>query len=515
MVPRRRAALRAPLLALLLVPAGCGPDAGPPGDGAADRAVAEARVDAVAGGLLRAVRLRGEPSTFSVEERMEHYAVPGVSVAVLDGGEVAWARGWGTADRETGAPVTPETLFQAASISKPVAALAALALVEEGRMELDGPVNAHLASWRLPDNDFTADSAVTLRGLLTHSAGTTVWGFPGYRKDEPFAEGRALATNAEVLDGRGNTDAVRVFKVPGTSWRYSGGGYTVMEQMVEDVEGEPFATVLRRRVLDPAGMTRSTYAQPLPRDRWPEASRGHRGDGSEVEGEWHSYPEQAAAGLWTTPTDLLRLSAHLLSILDGSVEDGVVSKRMLEEALSPHHAGEDRYQGWGLGFSLDGAADSATFGHGGANEGFRAQWTVYPTRGQGVAVMTNGDRGTLLAAEVAQAVAAEYGWPGPVPEERTRARPSAAALAELEGTYRLEGRPEVELTIRAADGALEVDVAGGPTSPLLADAAEDGLFFDPDDGTELRFVRDAAGTVVAAENGSGDRFARAEDPTPR
>jgi CubicO group peptidase (beta-lactamase class C family) len=439
---------------------------------------------------------------------MVRYRVPAVSVAVMDGGRVAWARAWGTADVATGAPASPGTLFQAASISKPVAALAALSLVQEGLLELDGPVDAHLTGWRIPENDFTADSAVTLRGLLTHSAGTTVWGFPGYRKDRPFAEGQVLASNAQVLEGEGNTDPVRVFRVPGTGWQYSGGGYTVMEQMVEDVTGRPFHEVARERVLVPAAMERSTFVQPLPEARWYEAARGHRGDGREVEGEWHTYPEQAAAGLWTTPTELLRLSEHLLGILDGSVEDGILSREMLEAALTPHRGGEERYRRWGLGFGLDGEGEAATFGHGGSNEGFKAQWTVYRNRGQGIAVMTNGDQGSALAREVMRAAAAVYGWPGLEPEERRRAERSAASLRELEGTYRLVDGPGLTVTVRAVEGALEVDVPDRGTSTIHPDADTPGEFFDPEDASVLRFVRDDDGAVVAAEDDSGNRFER-------
>jgi CubicO group peptidase (beta-lactamase class C family) len=367
--------------------------------------------DDLAAGLLAPPRPDGEaPARYTLAERMAVYHVPGVSVAVMEGGEIAWARGWGVADTKTGAPVTPATLFQAASISKPVAALAAMALVEEERLELDGPVNAHLRAWKVPDNGFTADSAVTLRGILSHTAGLTVWGFPGYRKDLPFQGERALATPAEVLDGLGNTDPVRVYRVPSTGWQYSGGGYTVMEQMLEDVTGRPFDAVLRERVLEPAGMTRSTFTQPLPAHLWSEAARGHRGDGSEVEGEWHNYPERAAAGLWTTPTDLLRLSVHLREILQGRLHGGIVSAETLQAMMIPHRGGEEGFGSHGLGFAMGGEGDAVTFGHGGANAGFRAQWVVHGARGQGAVVMTNGDQGGALAGEILRGLAALYGW---------------------------------------------------------------------------------------------------------
>lgn len=495
---------RSPLPLLVLVAAACAPAEAPdPGP----------TPEEIAAGLQPAVQIEGEaPLAYALAERMAHYDVPGVSVAVMDGGRVAWARAWGVADKETGAEVTPATLFQAASISKPVAALAALSLVEEGVLALDAPVNDFLTGWKVPDNGFTADSAVTLRGLLTHSAGTTVWGFPGYRKDQPFSEERTVAANVQVLEGEGNTPAVRVYKVPGTSWQYSGGGYTVMEQLVEDVTGLPIDEAVRLRVLGPAGMARSTYQQPLPEARWPEAARGHRGDGTEVEGEWHTYPEQAAAGLWTTPSDLLALSAHLLRVLSGEETGGVVSREMLEAMLSPNHAGDSAFSNWGLGFALQGEGETARFGHGGSNEGFRAQWTVFRNRGQGAVVMTNGDRGGALAAEILRSVAAAYGWPGDAFAPRVRARKvlDGAALAAFDGSFALEARPEMAITVRAGDGHLVVTVPGQGDFVLHAAAEAEDEFFDPEDASVIRFVRDADGRVVAATNTAGARFVRKE-----
>lgn len=468
--------------------------------------------DQVASALAPAVQIEGEPTLWDVGERLRHHNVPGVSVAVLDDGELLWARGWGVKDVETDEPVTPETLFQAASMSKPVAALVALTLVEEGRLDLDASVNRFLTRWRLPDNEFTADSAVTLRHLMTHSGGTTVWGFPGYRKDEPFGPDQAAASNAQVLDGLGNTEAVRVFKVPGTSMRYSGGGYTIMEQMVEDATGSPFHEAARDRILGPAGLERSTYEQPLPEDRWTEAARGYRGDGSEVDGEWHTYPEQAAAGLWTTPTELAELSIQLLQILEGD-STGVLSPTMMEAVVSPHHPGDPAFQNWGLGFGLDGAGDSVRFGHGGANEGFRSQWLVYRDSGDGAVIMTNGDRGSALVGELLRALATTYGWRDFQPEVLTVADLDAPALEAYAGEYEVEGQtlPDGEpvvVTMRAGDGFLEVDVPGEPPVALHPDAAGTDLFVDTADGTRIQFVRDPEGAVHAAQQLGGPLLTR-------
>jgi CubicO group peptidase (beta-lactamase class C family) len=453
----------------------------------------------MASGLVPAVQLEGEPPTaWGLEERMEHYAVPGVSVAVLDGGRVVWARGYGTADGETGTPVSPGTLFQAASISKPVAAITALALVEAGEAELDAPVNEGLTSWTLPENEFTADSAVTLRHLLTHSAGTTVWGFPGYRKDRPWREGQPVPTNVQVLDGEGNTDSVRVYKVPGTSWQYSGGGYTVAEQMVEDVTGRPFADVARERVLEPAGMTRSTYAAPLPEARFDEVARGHQGDGAEVEGEWHTYPEQAAAGLWTTPSELLTLSAHLLGILDGSVADGVLRRETVEAMLAPHRGGAEGYNDWGLGFGLSGEDEPRTFSHGGSNAGFKSTWSTYRDRGQGIAVMTNGDRGSALAGEMVRAVGAVLGWEDRAPVLRSRITMDSIARDGISGEYEVPAADGLVVTLEATRDEVTIRIPGQGVETWYA-ASPDTLFSL--DGAVLALTRDAEGRVTGGSLG--------------
>ena len=258
-------------------------------------------------------------------------------------------------------------------------------------------------------------------------------------------------------------------------------------------------------------MTRSTYEQPLPEARWGEAARGHRGDGSEVEGEWHTYPEQAAAGLWTTPTELLTLSVHLLEIQGGAITGGVLSREMLQAMLTPNHQGDEAFSNWGLGFGLSGEGEGERFGHGGSNEGFKAQWTVLRNAGQGIAVMTNGDRGSALAAEIIRSASAAFEWPTDDFDPRVRARKvlTPEEMADFEGAYTPEGRADFRIVVRAGDGALVVAVPGQGESTLHAAGDEADVFFDADDGSLLRFVRDVEGRVVAAENGSGARFPRA------
>jgi CubicO group peptidase (beta-lactamase class C family) len=428
--------------------------------------------------LLPRVLIAGEAAPArTLADRMAHHRVPAVSVAVINGHRIEWARAWGTADVAAGRAATPSTLFQAASISKPVAATAALALVEDGKLDLDADVNGYLTSWKMPDTSVAQGEKVTLRRLLTHTAGLTVHGFPGYARTD------TIPTGVEVLDGKGNTDPVRISTKPGLLWRYSGGGYTVMQVLLGDVTGVPFDALLRERVLAPMGMTLSTYESPLQEARWGEAATGYRPDGAAVEGNWHVYPEQAAAGLWTTPTDLARWGLDILAAFDGDttrVLRPAMARQMLTSGMG----------GYGLGPAV--AASRVSFSHGGANEGFRCVLIVF-FDGRGVAVMTNSDRGGDVAREILGTLAVAYGWPDYQPVEKTVGAVDPAGYTALAGTYRVEDR-NLEAVIVVEGARLYVSGTGIPKTELLPES--ETVFFSREDGTPFTFVR-ANGVVVA------------------
>jgi CubicO group peptidase (beta-lactamase class C family) len=236
-------------------------------------------------------------------ERMAALKVPAVSIAYFENGQVRWARAYGRAAAREERRVTPETRFQAASMSKAVTAAGALRLVDQGRLALDEDVNARLRAWRVPDGAPEANAQeVTLRRLLSHTAGLSVDGYPGY------SPGTSVPTLVQSLRGEppSNTPAVRLVDAPGTKFSYSGGGYSVAQLLMTETAGTDFARLIRRSVLDPVGMTRSSFEQPLSPDARRAAAAGHDADGRTVPGGGHLYPEQAAAGLWTTPTEYAR-----------------------------------------------------------------------------------------------------------------------------------------------------------------------------------------------------------------
>jgi CubicO group peptidase (beta-lactamase class C family) len=453
-----------------------------------------ARIARIEHGLLPPTRVQGRsyaPAT--IEERMRVHGVPAVSVAVINDGRIEWAKAYGFADVEARRRATTSTLFQAASISKPVAAMGALRLVQEGRLALDEDVNAKLQSWKVPANELTARRPVTLRLVITHSAGLTVHGFPGY------APGTQVPTVVQLLNGEkpANTAAVRVDIEPGTRWRYSGGGLTVMQLLMTDVTGEPFPSLMRRLVLEPVGMTASTYEQPLPAARAPAAATGYRSVDRAVPGRYHTYPEMAAAGLWTTPTDLARLVIEVQRSLAGA--SNKVLSREMTVAMLTRGVGSH-----GLGPGIDGAGDSLRFGHGGANEGFRAMFTGFATRGQGAVVMTNSDAGMALVGEVMQAIAREYRWPGFAPRVISPLAMPADAMRQYAGVYSLAGTP-FQLSVSVEDGRLMAMQPGAAPFELLPTGTN--VFTPAVDAPPFAFERDAAGKVATLVVG-GTRLAR-------
>ncbi|MGH7711158.1 MAG: serine hydrolase domain-containing protein [Gemmatimonadaceae bacterium] len=446
------------------------------------------RVARVENGLLRHLAIAGEPvPRFTIADRMRAHRTPGVSVAVLHNSKIDWAKGYGVRRAGSSEAVDSATLFQAASISKPVAAVAALRLVDAGRLTLDADINSVLKSWKVPDTSYTATEKVTLRRLLSHSAGLTVHGFPGY------AAGATIPSVVQILDGKqpANTAPVRVNVAPGSIWRYSGGGFTVMQQALSDLTGKDFPQVMRELVLEPAGMASSGYEQPLPHAKRSLAALAHRGDGAILAGEWHAYPEMAAAGLWTTPTDLLLFARAVQHSLGGEPR-AILSQPMARELLTIQK-GE-----YGLGVGLQGEGTTKRFSHGGANAGYRCYFFAFADRGDGVAIMTNSDNGSALASEIARAVSDVYGWGVMQPTTRQVVAVDAERLRSIGGSYRfVAGRDTFSVVMQVQSGALVAEFPALSAMPLRLYASEPDRFFTLEAPAEFVIERDGASAVTA------------------
>ena len=343
----------------------------------------------------------GELAGLTLAALMQKLSVPGMSVAVIRDFDIHWSRGYGKADVATGATVEPDTLFQAASISKPVAAMAALKAVQDGKFTLDQDVNTILTSWKVPAGEHTARQPVTLRGLLSHTAGADDgFGFPGYQPGAP------VPTLVQILKGEppSNVGPVLIARPPLTAYKYSGGGITLVQLLITDALKRPFPAVMHDTVLAPIGMRHSAYEQPLSAERDQHAARAHNRNGAAGDAKWHVYPELAAAGLWTTSSDLARFGIELQKSLQGR-SNRVLSRAMAQEMASPVGVGP-----FAIGMQMDKIGEGWYLSHGGSNWGFQCLLFVHKIKGYGFAAMTNADSGGRLIAELRQRVAAAYKW---------------------------------------------------------------------------------------------------------
>ncbi|WP_296945632.1 serine hydrolase [uncultured Massilia sp.] len=406
----------------------------------------------IAGGLRQRIAIEGEPvPTFDIQDRLRRYHVASVSIAVIRRGKIDWA---GVHAVPAAGPVDTGTLYQAASISKGLTGVLAQRLARAGTLQLDTPVDACLAPWRLPAGRQDAAHPVTLRRLLDHTAGVTVSGFPGYPAAGP------VASVTQILDGAppSLTPAVEVRTVPGSAYAYSGGGYTVAQVALEHCAHAPFARLMQDEVLQPLGMRRSTFAQPLPAGEGNRA-RGHYADGSEVEGGARIYPELAAAGLWTTASDLARFAIGIRQAWQGASD--FLTRDEASQFLRP---GLDNYA---QGVFVVGEGEHKRFMHSGGNAGFKSTYAMYLQEGDGVVVLTDGDNGSYLGGEIVKAVAAAYGWPDFKPRGVRRGVLDATVAARYAGAWRLdrfEGRFANRYELRAeGDGWVLVMPDIGPT----------------------------------------------------
>jgi len=333
--------------------------------------------------------------SFNLPELMRRLHVPGLSIAVIRDFKIHWVKAYGIADVESGRPVETNTLFQAASISKPVTAMAAMRLVDEHRLSLDDDINTILKSWHVPGH------AVTPRSLMSHTSGADDgFGFPGYDPSAP------RPTLVQILDGKppSNVGPVLFTRPPYQAYKYSGGGVTIMQLALMDLVGKPFAEFMRSTVLDPLGMGDSSYEQPLPAALASRAARAHDGEGKSMGGSWHVYPEQAAAGLWTTPGDLARFILEVQRAVRGP-KGAVLAQAAASAMVSPVGVGP-----FGVGLSVEKRGEGWYFSHGGSNWGFKGDVLGHVRKGYGVAILTNGDNGSALINEIEARVAAAYNW---------------------------------------------------------------------------------------------------------
>lgn len=456
----------------------------------------DARIHRIEEDLRPALQVQGRPvERHTLAELMTDHHTPSISIAVVEHGRIVWAKAYGLADVAAKTPATTRTIYQAGSISKPVAASAALQLVQQGRLELDAPVNTELKSWQIPDSSFSQEHPVTLRQLLTHTGGLSVHGFPGYSAGTP------VPTVIEVLEGKppANTRPVIVEQRPGTAWNYSGGGFTIAQLLMIDTDGRSFPELMQARVLSRVGMVASTYEQPLPQGRRSAAAAGYLSDGRPVEGRFHTYPEMAAAGLWTTPSDLARWTIALERAYNGEASP-LLSQASAQAMLTPGLGG------WGLGISVNRVGDELEFGHSGDDWGFKARLMGWPKGERAIVAMGNSDDAFAVIDPLTQAVAREYGWKGYEPKVLKVFELSDDQRSEFLGSW-----GHGALRIRAEGSKLIARYQGQEVE--LIPQSTDSVTAFIGDGAELTAVRGPDKKITALSAGPWGRWER--DPVAK
>lgn len=328
---------------------------------------------------------------------METYHVPVAGYAIIDHYQIVAAD---TISMDPKIRVSRESDFQAASISKSVAAYGALRLVSLGKLNLDEPIKNKLSSWKIPKNRYDKDHPITLGQILSMTSGLSVSGFGGY------AQSASLPTAEEVLDGKSpaNNSPVLVLYQPGSKYSYSGGGFQVLQQLMEDVEKKPFSDTMKNLVLKPLGMNNSHYEFPVSAKLRAQMVPAFLVDGEEIKGGWHNYAIPAAGGLWSTPVDLAKfaidVSRSYLSNTAGLLPKNLAYQMLTRQPQSP----------FGLGLVVDGSGKYISFRKAGHNTGYWSELLMFPGTGQGVVIMTDSENGEALINTFIPFIAREYQW---------------------------------------------------------------------------------------------------------
>jgi CubicO group peptidase (beta-lactamase class C family) len=429
--------------------------------------------------------IKGHPEPgMSLSGQMARLHVPGVSIAVIHNKRIDWSEGYGVAHRG-GPPISASTtLFGAASMSKPVTAMAVLRLAQESKIDLDADVNTYLKSWKIPVNEYTKNHAVTVRELLSHTSGIGTHGGMIY---DPEKGGPNVL---EILEGKppATTPPVRVESEPGKKYAYANGGYLILQLLITDLSGKPFAEAMEELVLAPIGMSESTYEAPLSPAKAATAATAYDESGTSGYAAAHIVePNAAAGGLWTTATDYAKFVIELEKEYTG--ESHLVLHQKMAQMMVTAGMGPSESIRWGLGVRVGGTPPHIYFEHGGSAV-YQCDMVGYPA-GDGVVVLTDGGGGGPLSDEIIRSVAQAYGWPDFQPVEHTVVPVDPSKFGRYVGTYDF-----IKVT---RDGShLMAEIPLGSKAQELFPESETQYFLR-DDPTRVIFDVNPDGSVTGVE----------------
>jgi CubicO group peptidase (beta-lactamase class C family) len=389
----------------------------------------EAKIKEVENTISGRLVLNNEkPST--ILERMKFYNVKGLSVAVIENNKISWAKGYGWADEEEKRPVTTETLFEPGSISKSLNSVGILKLAQNKELDLHTDINTYLRSWKCPYDSLSKGKKITLSQILSHHAGLSVHGFPGHDIDRP------MPTVYDILDGINGspTPPVRSMFEPDLKFQYSGGGTTISQVILSDVTAQPYDVWMYENVLKPIGMIHSTYAQPPAKDLRKLCASGYMMNGDRVTSKFHAYPEQAAAGLWMTPSDLCNYIIDMQLAYKGG-KSNVLNEDMVKLHLTPTYTDGSA----AMGTFIEEHDGAKFFKHDAGNDGFCGLFYAGLDDGFGIVIFANGNEFKIIY-EVLNSINKAYKWHNfyQAPKLKTSISVSDDVLKTYEGIYVFE-----------------------------------------------------------------------------
>ena len=457
----------------------------------------EARKRRVENTLSRKVQFTNTAKqTFNLSDRMLHHTVPAVSIAIIKNYQIDWSHTYGVESLSAKVKAGCGSYFQAGSIAKPVTMMAVLRMAERGELDLDADIQTYLKSYTLPPGKQTEKHPVTFRNILKHTSGITSGGYAGYSRDIE------MPGDAEILMGKGNSNskAIEVLVQPDTYLRYSGGGYTLAELALQDIHGKPFETIMDQWALDPLEMKNSDFSQPIGDAGRKSIVSGYGYDGAMIKGGWHNYPEQAAAGLWTTATDL---SKFLIEMGKGYLgKSDVFSKALMEGLLT------DPTDGHAYGFIMRGQGKDQMITHYGGTAGYRSASMINLSTGDGAVILTNSDTGMQLVEEILIAVSGVYDWPLFNQVEFTQKVMPESDLKRLAGDYKFEEQNwKVVVRYLEEEGQIALVFPNGDIYPLTPTEKDTYHFVYPENGVEARFTSETGKIAIQLYGQQGTKLA--------
>lgn len=427
--------------------------------------------------IIGKVKFLEEPENFStIVNEMTEYKIPALSLAIINDGKIEWTNTYQNPSFSE-QNLNNSSIFQAASLSKPVTFFAALRMHTAGKIDLDENIENYLESYQLPQGKQTVENPVTFRNIFSHTSGITSGGYQGYGSHH------TIPTDVAVLKGsKGvNSPAIEVISTPNKVLAYSGGGYTLAEVALQDIFKDDFSNSMNQWILQPIGMENSEFTQPLQPSDSSKVAKGYTSNGVVLDGGWRNHPEQAAAGLWSNATDM---ATFLIEIYKGyQGQSSIFSKSEIESILSHERDGHI------YGFIVNKTDTGFAITHYGGNAGYRTGMTIDLNTGKGLVYLINSDNGGALGNELLLSASQVYRWNHFKRISAKRNQLNSEVLKKLIGKYKWNS--QVELSIRYDDetNLFSLHFPNGDTYELISIKDEELSFINPNTGVNVKFLK--------------------------